>query len=205
MSADDRTRLAKTYRDLDAADLLKLYNERNDLSELALEVLRDELKLRGLDPDSLRATVPKAGRDEDDESDAGELESPSDMPAVPDVPEELKGEFDPAKDRVLCPTCGAPNETEEVRCRACRALLPGAGGTLESPSVSSPTASGGAEPATLVSAMFGLMGLAGLVFGVYLLVSEKDAFDLGALASVIGAVCVGIATVLHRRGQRPGP
>ncbi len=207
--SDEKSRLARTYRDLDAADLLKLYTERNDLSPVALDALRDELKLRGLDPDSLRATVPKAER-EDDEGEGGaelaEADASSDMPALPDVPEELAGEFDPGKNRVLCPTCGTDNDADDARCRACRAILP-SGATMESPSVARPGApAGSGEPATIASATFGLMGLAGLVFGVYVIVTDRVAFDLGMIASAVGAICLAVAITLYRRrGQRPGP
>lgn len=203
--SNEKARLAKTYRDLDAADLLKLYHERNDLSPIALEALRDELKLRGLDPDSLRATVPKATRGDEEEGDEGAAlaDASADMPAVPDVPEELAGEFDPGKNRVLCPTCGADNDADEARCRACRALLSGAA-TMESPAIARPLPP--SEPSALPAATFGLMGLAGLVFGIYLLVTERDAFDIGLIAAAVGGICLGLAVTLHRRsGQRPGP
>lgn len=221
--SDERARLSKTYRDLDGADLLELYRNRADLSPLAVETLRDELKVRGVDPDSLKATVPKAssgaGDDEpgdaSDASLAGETDpenAPDDAddgaepPVPPEVPDELAGEFDPTANIQVCPKCEAHNHADDLRCRSCKATLrPVAEGAADPSTMARPAAGAGraapAEPGTVASATFGLMGLSGMVFAIYVYTGDPAARSIALVAGVVGAICLGIAVTLFRNSR----
>lgn len=118
---DERRRLSKSYRELPASELLGLYEKRETLSATAAEVLRNELRLRGLDPDSLRATVPKATPTEDEgaagdaslvDADAPEEPSRSVRSAkrAPDAVADEGGEGEPAEP----PEGEAPPAAEEA-------------------------------------------------------------------------------------------
>jgi hypothetical protein len=199
---DDRSRLSKTYRDLDGKELLALYGKREDLSEAAVDTLRDELKLRGIDPDSLKPTVPKAAPTEDEppnqEGDAALADGPP-----PELPEELKGEFDPSN-MVICPACQTPNLAEDPVCRSCGVeLKKGEAAPEPEPEPEPPQAiePGGAEPGTLASATFGLIGIAGLVFAGYVALNSPQTMSFAEIAAVIGAACLGIAVALYRKSR----
>lgn len=193
--SDERARLSKTYRDLDGADLLELYRNRADLSPLAVETLRDELKLRGVDPDSLMATVPKAGSGGDDEpgdasdaslageedGDAEEIEDENaEPPPAPEVPEELRGEFESVQKAPEPAAAANPSTMERPRLTAGPAPV---------------------EPGTVASATFGLMGLSGIVFAIYVFTGDPSARSFAGIAGVIGAICLGISVTLYRNSR----
>lgn len=199
--SDERARLSKTYRDLDGADLLELYRNRADLSPLAVETLRDELKLRGVDPDSLMATVPKAEGGDDEPGDAsdaslaGEEDADGDgeevddenaePPPAPEVPEELRGEFESVQK--------APEREA--------ASAPGNPSTMERPRVGAAPQPAAVEPGTVASATFGLMGLSGIVFAIYVFTGDPAARSFAGIAGVIGAICLGISATLYRKSR----
>lgn len=196
--SDERARLSKTYRDLDGADLLELYRNRADLSPLAVETLRDELKLRGVDPDSLKATVPKAspeagdeelgddgdaslaGEEGADDAESGEEGGEGGEPPVPpEVPDELRGEFDPLHP----PEPAAANPS-----------------TMERPAIAAGRPAP-AEPGTVASATFGLIGLSGIVFAIYVYAGDPDAHLFAGIAGAVGVICIGIAVTLYRKSR----
>lgn len=191
--SDERARLSKTYRDLDGADLLELYRNRADLSPLAVETLRDELKLRGVDPDSLMATVPKADAGDDEPGDASdaslageedgeeaEEDENAEPPPAPEVPEELRGEFESVQ---KAPEREAPANPS----------------TMERPRLTAGPAP--VEPGTVASATFGLMGLSGIVFAIYVFTGDPSARSFAGIAGVVGAICLGISATLYRNSR----
>ncbi len=188
---NERERLAKIYRALEGKELLSLYQNPDQLSPLAVEALRDELKVRGIDPDSLKATVPKAAAEEEKD---GPPEGSGPAGGDLDVPEELAGAFDPSAPMVECPSCGAPNRTDEARCRACLRPL------RETPEP--PQASAGPEPGTLASATFGLLGFAALAFSGFVARAERAVGSLVIVAAAVGAASLAAAVVLYRRSTR---
>lgn len=203
----ERDRFAKTYRDLDGKELLALYATRDDLSASAVDALRDELKVRGIDPDSLMPTVPKAeagaeeGAEANSEGDAALAEAP-DVPedaAPPDVPDELKGEFDPTAKTLNCPTCGVDNIVGEERCRACGEPLRGATAAADEPSATE--SAPGSHPGSLASATLGVIGIAGIAFAAYIEMHPGDPTSIATLTGLVGAACVVVSIVLWSRSK----
>lgn len=200
--ADDRDKLVKTYRELEGHELLSLYAKREDLSPAAVDVLREELKLRGIDPDSLRPTVPRARTDEEPGADEGPRDASLAETQLPEIPEELRGEYDPSTAGWLsCPACGAPNLSSETHCRSCRAPLTDAPPPAEP---AAPIAPGGPHPGTLASATLGLVGISGLLFSAYIAMLDRRAVPIAVLAAVAGAIAVGISIALYSRSRSGG-
>ena len=87
MPDDERDRLVRKYRELDGGELLRLYRAPDELPEGGAALVRDELRLRGIDPVSLEATVPKAMNqaDGDDEPSQGEMDPPEGFSVPPHV------------------------------------------------------------------------------------------------------------------------
>ena len=197
--ADDRDKLVKTYRELEGHELLTLYAKREDLSPVAVEVLREELRLRGLDPDSLRPTVPRA-RTDDEPGEEGPRDASLAESQLPEIPEELRGEYDPSTSGWLsCPACGAPNLSSETHCRSCRAPLGEAPPAPEAePGAITP---GGPHPGTLASATLGLVGISGLLFSAYIAMLDVRAVPIAVLAAVAGAVSIGLSIALYSRSR----
>ena len=221
---DERGRFAKKYRDLSAQELLGFFEKRESLSSDAVDALRSELRLRGLDPDSLRATVPKA-IPTDDEGSAGDAtlvdeEVPPDEPSrsvrerVPDPdadgdPEEEGGPPEtasPAEDvaaaaAVRCTHCGARNPALEDACLRCGQPLgePPQHQTMARRIQEGP----GARPSgTVASATTGVVGISALVFASYSLTLERRVMPLSLLAAAIGAGALVAAVLLYRAEKK---
>lgn len=219
---DERRRLEKAYRDLDAQELLRLFEGRQTLPDAAVDALRMELRLRGLDPDSLRATVPKALPTEDEgaSGDASLVDSelvpdePSKVGAAPSAPAEGDAAGDGSPDAasaaeaaasaatIRCTQCGARNPTIEDLCLRCGSPLGEAPQhqtmsrrILESPAASRPSG-------TIASATTGVIGISALVFSSYSLTLERPALAVTALAGVMGVASVIAAVVLYRAEKR---
>lgn len=220
---DERRRLEKAYRELDAQELLRLFDGRQTLSSAAVEALRTELRLRGLDPDSLRATVPKAIPSDDDaggasSGDATLVDSdvapdePSKVGAPPSAPAEGEGALpegaSPAEAAasaatIRCTQCGARNPTIEDLCLRCGATL----GEAPQHQTMSRRIVEGPPPAprpsgTIASATTGVIGISALVFSSYSLTLEKPALAVTLLVGVAGIASVIAAVVLYRAEKR---
>lgn len=223
-SDDERRRLEKTYRDLDAQELLRLFETRETLSGAAVDALRMELRLRGLDPDSLRATVPKAIPTDDEESagDAtlAEAESaPSEEPSRAGPPPAAQGDAEPdgeaaaAEDplpaeaaasaaTLRCARCGARNPAIEDLCLRCGQPL--ADGpqhqtmsrrVAESPPAPRPNG-------TVASATTGVIGISALVFASYSLTLEVRLLAVTVVAGTFGIAALAAALFLYRVEKR---
>src|SRR5690349_13894017 len=142
---EDRDRWVREFRDRSAADLLEKYREPEALSELALNVLRDELKLRGLDPDSLQMTVPRASPEEKGDEIHGETEPPPDLD-LPELRSETAVPSDLSTNLRVCPNCKTPNHPEDPVCRNCGAALGARSEGLEGFSEEGDTTGGGVAP-----------------------------------------------------------
>lgn len=206
--SDDRDRFARSYRDLPGGELLSLYEKRLDLPDAAVEALRNEIRLRGIDPDSLTATVPKARSDEPPRSGGSAGPVPAeDADLSPSVPEGMAAELeddghgrdDPEDARVVCPSCGQPNLAGEARCGACHAAL----GRSAPHSAALPRPrSAAAAPAsgTVASATFGLVGIAALVFAIHIATRSGEP-AIAVATGALGIVCVGVALLLYQRAR----
>lgn len=225
---DERRRLAKMYRDLAAQELLGFFEKRETLSTEAVDALRSELRLRGLDPDSLRATVPKA-TPMDDEGSSGDAslvdaDLPPDEPsrsvrarsaAEPDA--EGDGEADaeaespeapsPAEDvaaaaAIRCLHCGARNPAIEDLCLRCGQPL------AENPAHQTMArriteGNSAARPSgTLASATTGVVGISALVFASYSLTLESRVLAVTLLSAAVGAGALVAAVLLYRAEKK---
>jgi hypothetical protein len=229
---DERRRLEKTYRELDAQELLRLFDGRQTLPADAVEALRIELRLRGLDPDSLRATVPKAVSTDDDASDVAPGDAtlvdadaapdePSKVGAPPAAPPEAEGEGEgeaapePSPEAaaaeaaasaatVRCTQCGARNPTIEDLCLRCGAPLGEAPQhqTMSRRIADSPSAAAPRPSGTAASATTGVIGISALVFSSYSLTLERPALLVTLVAALAGIASVGAAVVLYRAEKR---
>lgn len=219
---DERRRFAKKYRDLTAQELLGFFEKRDTLSAEAVDALRSELRLRGLDPDSLRATVPKA-IPTDDEGSAGddtlaEADLPPDEPSrsarapapEPDAdgdPESAPPEgASPAEDvaaaaAVRCAQCGARNPAIEDVCLRCGQPL---GESPQHQTMARRVQEGtGARPGgTVASATTGVVGISALVFASYSLTLESRVIGVTLLATVVGAGALVAAVLLYRAEKK---
>jgi hypothetical protein len=196
--ADDRERFAKEYRDQGAAELMALFDRRADLSANALDALRDELRLRGLDPDTLKATVPKAMPGPDDRSgrgdgaepvdaagEAGDVRGDLDVYEPPPLAERPSPELDPG---------GADGDSDSESAEE----------ATSSSSAAEDPAEAAAPPGSIASATFGLLGVSGLVFGGYLWSGAPAAIDAASIAAALGLTSVVVALVLYRRSVTVG-
>lgn len=219
---DERRRLEKAYRDLDAQELLRLFEGRQTLAVEAVDALRMELRLRGLDPDSLRATVPKAIPTDDDgaSGDASLVDSelapdePSKVGAAPGTSAEgdagngspdaaSAAEAAASAATIRCTQCGARNPTIEDLCLRCGSPLGEAPQhqTMSRRILESPAA--GPRPSgTIASATTGVIGISAIVFSSYSLTLEKPALAVTLLVGVVGVASVIAAVALYRAEKR---
>lgn len=218
---DERRRLAKKYTDVAAQELLALFDKRETLPAGDVDALRLELRLRGLDPDSLRATVPKA-TPMDDEGSSGDA-SLVDADLPPDEPSksvrarrepdaegnEVDGEAEPepaspaeevaAAAAIRCLQCGARNPAVEDLCLRCGQPL------AESPQhqtmarrIAESSTSSSRPSGTIASATTGVAGISALVFASYSLTLESRLIALTLVAAVVGAASLIAAVWLYR-------
>ena len=171
MPDDDRERLVKLYRELGGGELLRLYRQPDDLPAGGAAALRSELRLRGIDPDSLEATVPKATSQGDDEGDPprGEMDPPEGF----EVPPEVRRAMESAS------SSHAENLTAARELAARRAN----------------------EGGTLASATLGLLGVAALVFAVYVFASHPSVAIVGGIAAGAGFTTLVVSAILYRRSS----
>lgn len=220
-SDDERRRLEKRYRDLPASELLRLYETRDGgVSEAMMELLRGELRLRGLDPDSLRPTVPKAqvegegGGDAslaDDEPSRGEAAAPpplreSSDPSDADAAASAAADPPPVAggQKVRCLQCNAINSAVEVDCQRCGSPLgePERHQTMKR-RITDPGLPLAPKPSgTVASATLGTAGVLGVVVGCYALTlpAATTAFALTAL--MLGLLNLAIARALYHQARR---
>ena len=217
---DERRRLDKVYRDLPASELLRLYERRDgDLSETAMESLRAELRLRGLDPDSLKPTVPKARIDEEaggGDASLADEESPREAPPRRGESAEGEGEGEgpegggeeppprpaPSDSRVRCSSCGAMNSALESDCQRC-------GNPLGEPERHQTmkrriTESGlNVQPAgTIASATTGIVGIGSLMVAAYAIANPWLSRPIALAALLSGVTNLGIAMILYRNAKK---
>jgi len=187
---DDRERWTLTFRELGAAELLERYRRKNELPPRAIDALRDELKLRGVDPDSLRATVPRAEPDPEEPGASGEDaqgEARGEMQPPPEfeLPETRTGEV--SANVMICPHCQTPNHPESQRCRSCRELLrPDEGRAAP-------------DQERIGPAVIGLFGIVLIVFALYVLLVGDRPVVVGLVAALAGCGSV-LASLLLQRG-----
>ena len=226
---DERRRLAKMYRDLAAQELLGFFEKRETLSTEAVDALRSELRLRGLDPDSLRATVPKATLMDDEESSGDASLVDADLP--PDEPSksvrarpapepDAEGEggdaeaeaesaeaASPAEDvaaaaAIRCQHCGARNPAIEDLCLRCGQPL------AENPAHQTMArriteGNPAARPSgTVASATTGVVGISGLVFASYSLTLASRVLAVTLFAAAVGAGALVAAVLLYRAEKK---
>ena len=94
--SDDRQTLLRRYRELGGGELLRLYRNPEELPAGASDLLRSELRLRGIDPETLEATVPKAvaSTEEGEEPARSEMDPPEAIAIPPDVRRALDAASD---------------------------------------------------------------------------------------------------------------
>lgn len=201
---EDRDRWSAAFRELGAAELLERYRRRNELPPLAITALRDELRLRGVDPDSLRATVPRAEPGVDDDVDGegegdptneqpqarGEMQPPPDL----ELPEAVRsGEV--SANVLVCPHCRVPNHPDATRCRNCQTSLSAeAEGERGAAAVEVATAD------RIGIAVIGLLGISMVVLALWALLLGRGPVRFGLLVAALGASAILAAMVLQRRG-----
>ena len=219
-SDDERRRLEKTYRDLDAQELLRLFETRETLSGVAVDALRMELRLRGLDPDSLRATVPKALPTDDDESagdatladgeaapgersKAAASSRRADSAAEGEAAESSSPAEAAASAATLrCGSCGARNPAIEDLCLRCGQTL-GDGPQHQTMSRRIAESAPPARPnGTVASATTGVIGISALVFASYSLTLERRVYEVAVVAAVAGLAALAAAMFLYRAEKR---
>lgn len=170
MPDDDRERLVKLYRELGGGELLRLYRQPDDLPAGGAAALRSELRLRGIDPDSLEATVPKATSQGDDEGDPprGEMDPPEGFEVPPEVRRAMESSSSHAEN------LNAAREVAERRAN---------------------------EGGTLASATLGLLGVAALVFAVYVFASNPSVAIVAGIAGGAGVTALVVSAILYRRSS----
>lgn len=171
MPDDDRERLVKMYRELGGGELLRLYRQPEDLPAGGAAALRSELRLRGIDPDSLEATVPKATSQGDDEGEPprGEMDPPEGFEVPPEVRRAMESSPSAHADNLT-----AAREGTERRAN---------------------------EGGTLASATLGLLGVAALVFAVYVFASHPSVAIVGGIAAGAGVTTLVVSAILYRRSS----
>ena len=225
---DERLRLAKKYRDLAAQELLGFFEKRDTLAPEAVDALRLELRLRGLDPDSLRATVPRATLldDEGSSGDASLVDAdlPPDEPsksvrtrrAAPEPDAEGPGESESEADPEGEPIESAPPEEPALRCVHCGTRNPAiedlcvrCGQPLaENPQHQTMArriteGHAAARPSgTLASATTGVLGISALVFASYSLTLPNRILGIALLASLVGTGALIAAMLLYRAERK---
>lgn len=216
---DERRRFAKKYRDLTAQELLGFFEKRDTLTAEAVDALRSELRLRGLDPDSLRATVPKA-IPTDDEGSAGDAtladaDLPPDEPSrstrapaperdpegdAEEAPPASAAEEVAAAASVRCPHCGARNPAFEDACLRCGQPL---GESPQHQTMARRIEGAAARPGgTVASATTGVVGISALVFASYSLTLGRRVIPLTLLAAAVGAGALVAAVLLYRAERK---
>lgn len=217
------------YRDLAAQELLGLFEKRATLAPAAVDALRMELRLRGLDPDSLRATVPRAML-QDDEGSAGDAslvdaDMPMDEPsksgrtraadAQGDEEDDREGEGDPGEAEAVSPAeevaaaaairclqCGARNPAIEDLCLRCGQPL---GDSPQHQTMARRIAEShsAAKPSgTVASATTGVVGISALVFASYSLTLPSRIVAVTLAAAAVGAGALVAAVLLYRAEKK---
>ena len=226
---DERSRFGRAYRDLAAQELLRLYEARETLSPVAADCLRAELRLRGLDPDSLRATVPKAS-DVDGPIDSGDASladaDPERGDGDPEVVEEEPSKSHkvgrkaaraaaesaetaepPPPAALRCASCGARNAPQEESCARCGRPLAESASHQTMKRRITDTHVAVRPSGTLGSATAGVIGVSALVFSGYSLTLDRVIPVVSAGVAGAGIVALAVAVWLYasKRRRDAGP